>query len=52
VRYVNEGVFRPRKPKTITGLFHSFIRPGQKKIIFSDLSKNTKALLKKKPIID
>lgn len=31
VRYVNEGVFRPRKPNTITGLFHSFIRPRKKK---------------------
>jgi uncharacterized membrane-anchored protein YitT (DUF2179 family) len=31
VRYVNEGVFRPRKPNAITGLFHSFIRPRKKK---------------------
>jgi len=31
VRYVNEGVFGPRKPNTITGLFHSFIRPRKKK---------------------
>ncbi len=31
VRYVNEGVFRPKKPNTITGLFHSFIRPRKKK---------------------
>ena len=30
VRYVNEGVFRPKKPNTITGLFHSFIRPRKK----------------------
>jgi uncharacterized protein YebE (UPF0316 family) len=31
VRYVNEGVFRPKKPNTITGLFHAFIRPRKKK---------------------
>lgn len=31
VRYVNEGVFRPKKPNRITGLFHSFIRPRKKK---------------------
>jgi uncharacterized protein YebE (UPF0316 family) len=31
VRYVNEGVFRPKKPNTLTGLFHSFIRPRKKK---------------------
>ena len=31
VRYVNEGVFRPKKPNMITGLFHSFIRPRKKK---------------------
>ena len=31
VRYVNEGVFRPKKPNAITGLFHSFIRPRKKK---------------------
>lgn len=31
VRYVNEGVFRPKKPNTITGLFHSFVRPRKKK---------------------
>lgn len=31
VRYVNQGVFRPRKPNAITGLFHSFIRPRKKK---------------------
>ena len=30
VRYVNSGVFRPKKPNTITGLFHSFIRPRKK----------------------
>lgn len=31
VRYVNEGVFRPKKPNMITGLFHPFIRPRKKK---------------------
>jgi uncharacterized protein YebE (UPF0316 family) len=31
VRYVNEGVFRPKKPNRITGFFHSFIRPRKKK---------------------
>jgi uncharacterized protein YebE (UPF0316 family) len=31
VRYVNQGVFRPKKPNAITGLFHSFIRPRKKK---------------------
>jgi uncharacterized protein YebE (UPF0316 family) len=30
VRYVNEGVFRPKKPNVITGFFHSFIRPRKK----------------------
>ena len=30
VRYVNSGVFRPKKPNMITGLFHSFIRPRKK----------------------
>lgn len=31
VRYVNEGVFRPKKPNVIIGLFHSFVRPRKKK---------------------
>jgi uncharacterized protein YebE (UPF0316 family) len=31
VRYVNQGVFRPKKPNMITGFFHSFIRPRKKK---------------------
>jgi uncharacterized protein YebE (UPF0316 family) len=31
VRYVNEGVFRPKKPNAVTGLFHAFIRPRKKK---------------------
>jgi uncharacterized protein YebE (UPF0316 family) len=31
VRYVNQGVFRPKKPNAITGLFHAFIRPRKKK---------------------
>ncbi len=31
VRYVNEGVFRPKKPNMITGLFHALIRPRKKK---------------------
>ncbi|PKL58104.1 MAG: hypothetical protein CVV34_04070 [Methanomicrobiales archaeon HGW-Methanomicrobiales-5] len=31
VRYANEGVFRPKKPNAITGLFHAFIRPRKKK---------------------
>jgi len=31
VRYVNQGVFRPKKPNRITGFFHSFIRPRKKK---------------------
>ena len=31
VRYANEGVFRPKKPNAITGLFHSLIRPRKKK---------------------
>jgi len=31
VRYVNQGVFRPKKPNAITGLFHSFIRPRKQK---------------------
>ena len=31
VRYANQGVFRPKKPNAITGLFHSFIRPRKKK---------------------
>jgi uncharacterized protein YebE (UPF0316 family) len=31
VRYVNQGVFRPKRPNAITGLFHSFIRPRKKK---------------------
>jgi|SRR5208337_5238460 len=31
VRYVNQGVFRPKKPNAITGFFHSFIRPCEKK---------------------
>jgi len=30
VRYVNSGVFRPKKLNMITGLFHSFIRPRKK----------------------
>jgi len=30
VRYVNKGVFLRKKPNAITGLFHSFIRPGRK----------------------
>jgi uncharacterized protein YebE (UPF0316 family) len=30
VRYVNEVVFRPKKPNMITGFFHSFIRPRKK----------------------
>jgi uncharacterized protein YebE (UPF0316 family) len=30
VRYVNEGVFRPKKPNVITGFFHAFIRPRKK----------------------
>jgi uncharacterized protein YebE (UPF0316 family) len=31
VRYVNQGVFRPKKPNRITGFFHLFIRPRKKK---------------------
>jgi uncharacterized protein YebE (UPF0316 family) len=31
VRYVSQGVFRPKKPNRITGFFHSFIRPRKKK---------------------
>jgi len=31
VRYANEGVFRPKKPNAVTGLFHSFARTGKKK---------------------
>jgi uncharacterized protein YebE (UPF0316 family) len=31
VRYVNQGVFRPKKPNRITRFFHSFIRPRKKK---------------------
>lgn len=31
VRYVNQGVFRPKKPNAITGFFHSFIHPCEKK---------------------
>ncbi|MGB7787298.1 DUF2179 domain-containing protein [Methanoregula sp.] len=31
VRYVNQGVFRPKKPNSITGFFHSFIHPCEKK---------------------
>ncbi|MCX6683532.1 MAG: DUF5698 domain-containing protein, partial [Methanoregula sp.] len=31
VRYVNEGVFRPKKPNMITGFFHAYIRPRKKK---------------------
>ncbi|MEN6443046.1 MAG: DUF5698 domain-containing protein [Methanoregula sp.] len=31
VRYVNQGVFRPKKPNMITGLFHSFVRPRKKR---------------------
>jgi uncharacterized protein YebE (UPF0316 family) len=31
VRYVNQGVFRPKKPNRLTGFFHSFIRPRKKK---------------------
>jgi len=31
VRYVNEGVFRPKKPNAVTGFFHAFIRPRKKK---------------------
>ena len=31
VRYVNEGVFRPKKPNFLTGIYHSFIRPRKKK---------------------
>jgi uncharacterized protein YebE (UPF0316 family) len=31
VLYANEGVFRPKKPNAITGLFHSFIRLRKKK---------------------
>jgi uncharacterized protein YebE (UPF0316 family) len=31
IRYVNQGVFRPKKPNRITGFFHSFIRPRKKK---------------------
>ena len=27
VRYVNQGVFRPKKPNAVTGLFHAFVRP-------------------------
>jgi uncharacterized protein YebE (UPF0316 family) len=30
VRYVNEGVFRPKKPNMITGFFHAYIRPRKK----------------------
>jgi uncharacterized protein YebE (UPF0316 family) len=31
VRYVNQGVFRPKKPNAITDLYHSFIQPRKKK---------------------
>jgi uncharacterized protein YebE (UPF0316 family) len=31
VRYVNEGVFRPKKPNALTGIYHSFISPRKKK---------------------
>jgi uncharacterized protein YebE (UPF0316 family) len=31
VRYVNQGVFRPRRPNVFTGLIHSFVRPRKKK---------------------
>lgn len=31
VRYVNQGVFRPKKPNRLTGFFHSFIHPRKKK---------------------
>jgi uncharacterized protein YebE (UPF0316 family) len=31
VQHANEGVFRPKKPNALTGLFHSFIRPRKKK---------------------
>jgi uncharacterized membrane-anchored protein YitT (DUF2179 family) len=31
VRYASQGVFRPKKPNAITGLFHAFIRPRKKK---------------------
>jgi uncharacterized protein YebE (UPF0316 family) len=31
VRYVNEGVFRPKKPNSITGMFHALVRPRKKK---------------------
>jgi uncharacterized protein YebE (UPF0316 family) len=30
VRYVNQGVFRPRKPDVVTRMIHSFIRPWKK----------------------
>ena len=31
VRYVNEGVFRPKKPNRITGLLSALLRRGKKK---------------------
>ncbi|MDD1693321.1 MAG: DUF5698 domain-containing protein [Methanoregula sp.] len=31
VRYVNQGVFRPKKPNAIAGLFNSLIHPRKKK---------------------
>ena len=31
VRYVNEGIFRPKKPNRITGMFHALVRPRKKK---------------------
>jgi hypothetical protein len=30
VRYVNEGVFRPKKPNRIAGFFRSVFREGKK----------------------
>ena len=31
IRYVNQGVFRPKQPITITGIFNSLIHPRKKK---------------------
>jgi len=31
VRYVNQGVFRPKKPSAITGFFNSLVHPRKKK---------------------
>ena len=31
VRYVNQGVFRPKQPNAITGMFNSLIHPRKKK---------------------